>query len=215
MIRFNEEEVWRSFGFYKSLVKRFLRRFSAKLKPKDSDIWNKKLMKTAQDVEDFSRKKPKSNSTHHINMLVHSSQSKSRLKNGDVFDTSSKSEKDENIQKVSDALDDQNSTNKTCEACTCNSKYVVNLDSILVLIFAIQKLLQSDHPCTKMYRAEEEGFEVPYRDGSISEVPTNEDFFDDAIDGTEKEDETPEEQNASETSSNGQPHEFQREIHSV
>jgi hypothetical protein len=35
MIRFNEEEVWRSFGFYKSLVKRFLRRFSAKLKPKD------------------------------------------------------------------------------------------------------------------------------------------------------------------------------------
>ena len=95
MIRFNEEEVWRSFGFYKSLVKRFLRRFSAKLKPKDSDIWHKKLTKTAKDVEDFLRKKPKSNSTHHVNMLVHCL-SKSRLKAGDVFDTSSKSEKDEN-----------------------------------------------------------------------------------------------------------------------
>ena len=186
------------------------------MKPKDSEIWNKKLIKTAKDVEDFLRKKPKSNSTHHVNMLVHCL-SNSRLKAGDVFDTSSKSEKDENIQKVSDAQKDQNYTNKTCdkcEACTCNSKYVVNLDSILVLIFAIQKLLQSYHPCTKMYRAEEEGSEAPYRDGSISEIPTNEEFFDIDLDGTE-DDETPEEQNASENSSNGQPHKFQKESHSV
>ena len=27
-----------------------------------------------------------------------------------------------------------------------------------------------------MYRAEEEGSEVPYRDGSISEIPTKEEF---------------------------------------
>ena len=91
----------KSFGFYKSLVKRFLRRFSVKLKPKVSEIWKKKLMKTAQDVEDFLRKKPKSNSTHHINMLVHS-QSKSRCKVGDVFDESIEPEKDETIQRVSD-----------------------------------------------------------------------------------------------------------------
>ena len=67
MIRLKEEEeVWKRFGFYKSLIKRFLKKFSVKLKPKVTEIWENKLLKTAQDVKEFSMKKPESDSTHHV-----------------------------------------------------------------------------------------------------------------------------------------------------
>ena len=68
--RFNEEEVWKSLGYYKSLVKRFLKRLLVKLKPKDLKIWKEKLLRIAQDVEEFLMKKPNSSSTHHVNMLM-------------------------------------------------------------------------------------------------------------------------------------------------
>ena len=188
-----------------------------KLKPKVSEIWENKLLKTAQDVKEFSMKKPDSNSTHHVNMFVHG-QSKSRLKFGDASEASIKSEKDENFQKMSDPKANQNFTNKTCdncEACTCKSKqYVVTLDSILVIIFAIQRILQSEHLCTNMDKVEEKGSEVSYRDGSISKIPSKEEFFDIEIDGIE-DDENPEEKDASETSLNGQPHQCQGDIHTI
>mgnify|MGYP006975448904 CR=1 FL=1 len=80
MIRLKEEEeVWRRFRFYKSLIKRFLRRFSVKLKPKVAEIWKNKLLKTAEDVKEFSMKKPESNSTHHVNVRARSVQVKAEV----------------------------------------------------------------------------------------------------------------------------------------
>jgi hypothetical protein len=58
-IRFNDEAVWRSLGYYKSLVMRFLRRFSAKLKPREPRIWKEKLSKTVQDVTKLLQEKSK------------------------------------------------------------------------------------------------------------------------------------------------------------
>ena len=43
-IKSNTRNVSRSLGFYKFLIKKFLQRFSAKLKQKENLIWKEKLM---------------------------------------------------------------------------------------------------------------------------------------------------------------------------
>ena len=55
-IKSNTRNVSRSLGFYKFLIKKFLQRFSAKLKQKEHIIWQEKLARTSKDVEEFLTK---------------------------------------------------------------------------------------------------------------------------------------------------------------
>ena len=182
----NERDVRRSLGYYKSLVLRFLKRFSVKLKSRETIIWKEKLDKTSKDVENFLNKKPKFNSTHQVNSLVHA-KSESRLKVGGVFDASGKlRKKKENAKKVNDEKLNTTKTCDKCEACTTSTNY-----TMLVIIFAIQKLLLVESFCTKMYKAEENP-EVPIREHDFSDDPIAEQSFDNENDAIEEEDKTSE-----------------------
>ena len=90
-IRSSEKNLGRSLGYYKNLVKRFLKRFSVKLKPKEIAIWQEKFVKTSKDVEDFLSKKRKSHSSFRANILM---RLESNYKLGEVHNVSSKFKKD-------------------------------------------------------------------------------------------------------------------------
>ena len=55
-IKSNTRNVSRSLGFYMFLIKKFLQRFSAKLKQKENLIWKEKLTRTSTDVKKFLTK---------------------------------------------------------------------------------------------------------------------------------------------------------------
>ena len=87
----------KSLAYYKNLVKKFLKRFSSKLKSKEHSIWKEKSEKTSQDVKKFMTKK--SNFSYRVNMMTRG-KSKSSSKVGDTFDASSRFEKDKNVHNV-------------------------------------------------------------------------------------------------------------------
>jgi hypothetical protein len=68
-IGLGDKEVKSVLGYYKSLVKRFLKRFSAKLKSREPGIWKEKLYKTVKDVNKFLRAKSSPNSTCEANTV--------------------------------------------------------------------------------------------------------------------------------------------------
>ena len=55
-IKSRKLDVSKTLGYYKFLVKKFLQRFSAKLKQKELVIWQQKLARTSKDVEEFLTK---------------------------------------------------------------------------------------------------------------------------------------------------------------
>ena len=92
-IRLGDKDVKGVLGYYRSLIKRFLKRFSAKLKPREPGIWKEKLSKTVRDVTKFLREKRTPNSTCETNTL----KSKSSNKAGATFDRSCNPEKNKNV----------------------------------------------------------------------------------------------------------------------
>ena len=212
----NERDVRRSLGNYKSLVIKFIKRFSVKLKLKEPIIWKEKLDKTSKDVENFLSKKPKFNSTYKVNSLVHA-KSESRIKVGGVFDASGKLKKKKKTAKK--AKDEKLNTTKTCDKCEAcaSTNYVVNLDAVMVLLFTLLNLVKVDPDENNQYKPDfsktpiteqilttaqgvavnDDQFDVPIYDwgeDDFSEAPIteHEQIFDDEIDATARVNETPE-----------------------
>jgi hypothetical protein len=174
-IRFSEKNLGRSLGYYKNLVKRFLKRFSVKLKPKEIAIWQEKFVKTSKDVEDFLSKKRKSHSSFRANILM---RLESNYKLGEVHNVSSKFKKDKNAFDVH-VLDTAKKASivkkvnkaKPCDNCTM-SNYVVNLDAVMVLLFTLLNLVKVDPDKNHQYKP------------VFSKTPVTEQIFDDVIDTT-------------------------------
>ena len=68
-IRLVDKDVNGVLGYYRSLIKRFLKRFSVKLKPREPTIWKEKLQKTVKDVKKFLEEKSIPNSTCEANTV--------------------------------------------------------------------------------------------------------------------------------------------------
>ena len=94
-IRLKENDVKSVLGYYKSLIMRFIKRFSMRLKPKEPGIWKEKLSRTVKDVKKFLGEKTPPNSTHSTSTVKF----KSASKVGIAFDISSKTEKNKNVVK--------------------------------------------------------------------------------------------------------------------
>jgi uncharacterized protein with ParB-like and HNH nuclease domain len=77
-IRLGDKDVKGVLGYYRSLIKRFLKRFSAKLKPREPEIWKEKLSKTVKDVTKFLREKMMPNSTCETSTIKSKSSTKAQ-----------------------------------------------------------------------------------------------------------------------------------------
>jgi hypothetical protein len=62
-IRLGDKDMKSVLGNYRSLLKRFLKRFSTRMKPREPGIWKDKLSKTVRDVTKFLEEKSILNST--------------------------------------------------------------------------------------------------------------------------------------------------------
>lgn len=172
-IRFNDEAVWRSLGYYKSLVMRFLRRFSAKLKPREPRIWKEKLSKTVQDVTKLLQEKSK----HKFTCKTSTTKSKSASNVGPVFDASSKTEKNENVLKKKAQIA-RNVKTLPQHKCTCYSimsDYMPKVDSALLMISTILYLVRNEQAKSKDPAAKVELYEVPAHE-NVAHDPIEETF---------------------------------------
>ena len=162
-IRSNERDVGKSLGYYKNLIKKFIKRFPSKLKSKEHDIWQGKIEKTSQDVKNFLSKKSEVKSSYLVNAIV-LDEPKSSTKVADVFDASSKSKKARYVQNVAKAKYVSNiakkaqiienvNTTKSCDACA-KKNYVVNLDAVVVILFTLVNLVKNDPVITKKYKTD-------------------------------------------------------------
>ena len=187
-IRSNEKDVRKSLRYYKNLVKKFLKRFSVRLKSGEIPIWQEKLAKTAADVYEFlsKKEKSKSSSSHHVNIMVRDKTKGSRV--GDPFDASSKCIKDENVQKLHvcnivkkvENIEKVNTAN-TCATCS-RTNYVVNLDSVLTIFFAFLHMVKNEPIPIKNYNPDFSKTSISEQ--NCSEFAYTEQTFDDEIDAT-------------------------------
>ena len=77
-IRLGDKDMKSVLGYYRSLIKRFLKRFSARMKPREPGIWKEKLSKTVRDVMKFLEEKSTPNSTCEANTIKSKALSQSK-----------------------------------------------------------------------------------------------------------------------------------------
>ena len=140
-MKLGEKDVVSVLGYYRSLIKRFLKRFSTKMKPREPEIWKEKLSKTAKDVAKFLRDEIKPDSTCKTSTL----DSKTPSKVSAAFATASKPEKKETEFKKNGHA--RNVKLLPEQKCTCNtimSGYMEKLDSALLMISTILHLVRNE-----------------------------------------------------------------------
>ena len=146
-IRLDEKDVASVLGYYRSLIKRFLKRFSAKLKPREPAIWKEKLSKTVIDVTKFLREKMMLDSTCETSTL----NSKSSSKAGAALDAFCKPKKKAQFAK--------SVTTHFQQKCTCYTimtEYMSKVDSALLMLSTILYLVRNEQTKFK-----DKHFEVP------------------------------------------------------
>ena len=149
-IRLGDQDVRSLLGYYRSLSKRFLVRFSGKLKPREVEIWNEKIKKTVKDVTQFLKEKATVNSTSETNI-------KPPTMSGNAFDAPSRI--DENQTSVKESYHARNVKKVLEHKCTCTtimSEYMDKMDSALLMVSTILHLIRNEETAKP--------FEVPAKE---------------------------------------------------